>query len=135
MTSDSAVFPRLGGATADAPALLLVAIGLYGVLAYSVTQRTRELGIRMALGAQARDVLRMVMGQGVRLAAVGLLIGAVGSYALTRTIASLLFDVKPTDPAVFVLVSLVLGIVVLAAAAAPSWRATHIDPLQALRQD
>ncbi len=116
-------------------ALLLAAIGLYGVLAYTVTQRTRELGIRMALGAQSPDVLRMVMGQGLRLAALGLLMGAAAAFALTRTMTSLLFEVKPSDPAVFVLVSVVLGVVALAASAAPSLRATRIDPLLALRHE
>ncbi len=116
-------------------ALLLAAIGLYGVLAYAVTQRTRELGIRMALGARSPDVLRMVMGQGLRLAALGLVIGAAAAFALTRTMTSLLFEVKPSDPSVFLLVSVVLGVVALAAAAAPSLRATRIDPLVALRHE
>ncbi len=116
-------------------ALLLAAIGLYGVLAYTVTQRTRELGIRMALGAQSPDVLRMVMGQGLRMAALGLLIGAAAAFVLTRTMTSLLFEVKPSDPSVFLLVSAVLSVVALVASAAPSLRATRIDPLLALRHE
>jgi len=116
-------------------ALLLAAIGLYGVLAYAVTQRTRELGIRMALGAQPPDVLRMVMAQGLRLAGLGLAIGAAAAFVLTRTMTSLLFDVKAWDPSVFLLVAAVLAAVALAAAAAPSWRATRIDPLTALRHE
>ncbi|MBI4876164.1 MAG: ABC transporter permease [Acidobacteria bacterium] len=116
-------------------ALFLAAIGLYGVLAYAVTQRTRELGIRMALGARSGDVLHMVLWQGVRLAAIGLALGAAGAYALTRVMASLLYEVKPGDPAVFLLVAVVLGGVALVAAAAPSLRATRISPVVALRYE
>jgi predicted permease len=116
-------------------ALLLAAIGLYGVLAYAVTQRTREFGIRMALGAQGGDVLGMVLWNGVRLAAVGLVIGAGGAYALTRLMTSLLYEVRPTDPWVFVLVSILLAGVTLAASAAPSFRATRINPVVALRYE
>jgi predicted permease len=116
-------------------ALLLAAIGLYGVLAYAVTQRTREFGIRMALGAQGDDVLHMVLWSGVRLAGVGLIIGAAGAYALTRLMTSLLYEVRPTDPWVFLLVSVLLAGVSLAASAAPSFRATRINPLVALRYE
>ena len=116
-------------------ALLLAAIGLYGVLAYAVTQRTREFGIRMALGAQSNDVLGMVLWQGVRLSAIGLVIGAAGAWSLTRVMTSLLYEVKPTDPSVFLLVFVLLAGVALAASAAPSFRATRISPVVALRYE
>lgn len=116
-------------------ALMLSAIGIYGVLAYAVTQRTREFGVRLALGAQTADVLGMVFWQGLRLAAAGLAIGLAGSYFLTRLMASLLFDVKPTDPLVFALVSVLLAGVALLASLVPSLRATRIDPVVALRHE
>ena len=114
-------------------ALLLSAIGIYGVLAYTVTQRTREIGIRVALGAQARDVVSMVVRQGVVLAGCGLALGLVAALLLTRLLGSMLFGVQPTDPPVFVAVSLVLGTVALAAALIPSMRALRIRPASALR--
>jgi ABC-type antimicrobial peptide transport system permease subunit len=116
-------------------ALILSAIGIYGVLAYTVTQRTREFGIRLALGAQTGDVLGMVFWQGLRLAAIGLAIGMVGSYFLTRLMTSLLFEVKPADPVVFLLVSVLLAIVALVASLIPSLRATRINPVAALRYE
>jgi len=114
-------------------ALLLSAIGVYGVLAYSVTQRTREFGIRMALGAEMRDVLGMVLWQGLRLAGVGLMIGAAVAFLLTRFIASMLYDVKPADPTVFLLGAAVLGAVAAIASLVPSLRAVRIRPAVALR--
>jgi predicted permease len=114
-------------------ALLLSAIGVYGVLAYSVTQRTRELGIRMALGAEMRDVLGMVLWQGLRLAGVGLMIGAAVAFLLTRFIATMLYDVKPADPTVFLLGAAVLGAVAAIASLVPSVRAVRIRPAVALR--
>ena len=114
-------------------ALLLSAIGVYGVLAYSVTQRTREFGIRMALGAEMRDVLGMVLWQGLRLAGVGLVIGAAVAFLLTRFIATMLYDVKPADPAVFLLGVAVLGAVAAIASLVPSLRAARIRPAIALR--
>ncbi len=114
-------------------ALLLSAIGVYGVLAYSVTQRTREFGIRMALGAEMRDVLGMVLWQGLRLAGVGLMIGAAGAFLLTRFIATMLYDVKPADPTVFLLGAAVLGAVAAIASLVPSVRAVRIRPAMALR--
>ncbi len=114
-------------------ALLLSAIGIYGVLAYSVTQRTREIGIRVALGAQARDVIGMVVRQGVVLAGLGLTTGFVVALLLTRLLASVLYGVKPTDPAVFAVVAAVLGLVALTAALVPSLRALRIRPASALR--
>ncbi len=114
-------------------ALLLSAIGVYGVLAYSVTQRTREFGIRMALGAEARDVLGMVLWQGLRLAGYGLMIGAAGAFLLTRFIASMLYDVKPADPTVFLLGAAMLGAIAAVASLVPSLRAVRIRPAVALR--
>jgi len=114
-------------------AVLLSAIGVYGVLAYSVTQRTREFGIRMALGAEVRDVLGLVLWQGLRLAGVGLVIGAAVAFVLTRFIATLLYDVKPADPTVFLLGAAVLGAVAAAASLVPSVRAVRIRPSVALR--
>jgi predicted permease len=116
-------------------ALLLAAVGIYGVLAYSVAQRTREIGIRMALGANARDVLRMVLGQGAKVAGVGLLIGAAGAFLLTRAMASLLFEVKPHDPLVFLATGALLAAVALVASFIPSLRAVWIHPSEALRHD
>jgi putative ABC transport system permease protein len=116
-------------------ALALAAVGLYGVLAYSVTQRSREVGIRMALGAARGDVLRLILGQGLLLAGIGLAIGLVVSIAVTRLMSALLFGVSPRDPATLLVVSILLVAVSLAASFLPAYRATKIDPILAIRHE
>ena len=116
-------------------ALLLAAIGIYGVLAYSVAQRTREIGLRMALGADRRNVIRLFAGQGLKLVVAGLAIGLIGSFALTRLMTSLLFGVKPTDAVTFISVAVALIAAALPACYLPARRATKVDPLVALRYE
>lgn len=114
-------------------ALLLSAIGIYGVLAYSITERTREIGIRMALGAEKSDITQMILKRSLLLATAGVALGVAGALAVTRVLAKLLFDVKPTDPATFLIVVSVLVTVALLAGLVPARRATKMDPLVALR--
>lgn len=116
-------------------ALVLAAVGIYGIMAYRVGQRMHEIGICIALGAQRRDVLLLVMGGGAKLAFFGISIGTAGAIALTRVMTSLLFEVKPTDPAIFAAVAILLAIVALAAGYIPARRATRVDPMVALRYE
>ena len=128
---ETAVIASLFGAAAA----LLVCLGIFGLLSYSVAQRQREIGIRMALGAEKKDVLKMVIGQGLKLALIGVAIGIVGALALTRFLASLLYGVKPTDPLTFIAVSVILITVALLACYIPARRAAKVDPMVALRYE
>jgi len=116
-------------------ALVLAMVGVFGVINYSVAQRTHEIGIRLALGAQRRDVFKLVIGQGLVLALVGVLIGAAGAFAMTRLITGLLYEVSPTDSPTFVFVSVLVTVVALLACWVPARRATKVDPLIALRYE
>ena len=116
-------------------AVILAAVGIYGVIAYSVAQRTNEIGVRMALGAQGADVVWLVLRQGLRLVIIGIAIGLLISAVATRVLAAVLFGISPADPGAFGAVALLLGLVALLACWIPARRATKVDPLVALRID
>jgi putative ABC transport system permease protein len=116
-------------------ALLITLIGLYGMLAYLVAERRHEIGVRMALGAQPGNVLRLVIGQGLKLVVLGVIVGLIGAWGLTRFMQSLLFGVTPTDPGTFAAIALLLLLVALMACWIPARRATKVDPLVALRYE
>jgi putative ABC transport system permease protein len=116
-------------------ALVMAAVGIYGVMSYTVLQRTHEIGVRMALGAQRRDVLALFVKRGIILGVVGVVVGLAGSFAATRLMRTLLFEVTTTDKATFALVSLGLFLITVAACYLPARRATKIDPLKALRYE
>jgi ABC-type antimicrobial peptide transport system permease subunit len=116
-------------------ALLLAAVGIYSVLAYAVRSRVREIGIRMALGAQIRDVLRMVVADGLKPTCIGVAVGLAGALALSRVMSNLIYGVAATDPITIAGVTVLLGIVAVFASIIPAYRATRIDPLRALREE
>ena len=114
-------------------ALVFAAVGIYGVMSYSVAQRTHEIGIRMALGARRADVLKMTVNQGLKLVSIGMMLGLAVAFVLTRVLASLLFGISSTDPITFLGISLVLLAVAILASYLPALRATKVDPIIALR--
>jgi predicted permease len=116
-------------------ALVLASVGIYGVMSYAVTERLHEIGVRVALGAQRRDVLRLVVGHGMRLAAIGLLLGSIAALFAARAMTTLLFGVRPSDPLTYIGIAMVLALAALAACYIPARRATAVDPMVALRYE
>jgi putative ABC transport system permease protein len=116
-------------------ALLLALIGIYGVMAFLVQTRTHEIGVRMALGATARDVFKLIVGRGMKLTAIGVFIGIASAVAVTRLMHSLLFNTSATDPMVFIMISVLLAVAAFLACYIPARRAAKVDPLIALRYD
>ncbi len=136
--SDAVSAPRFTAilvALFSAVALAMASVGLYGVIRYSVSQRTREIGVRVALGAGKSEIIRLILGRGLMLTLFGVAIGLLGALGLTRLISTQLFNVNPTDPTTLVLVALLLTAVSLVASFLPAWRATRVDPVRALRQE
>jgi putative ABC transport system permease protein len=118
-----------------AVALIIATVGIYGVISYAVSQRMREIGIRIALGAQAGDVLRMIVWRGISLTMIGIALGVAAALALTRVMKNLLFNVSATDPATFALIALLLIVVALIASYIPARRATKVDPITVLKSE
>jgi ABC-type antimicrobial peptide transport system permease subunit len=116
-------------------ALLVAIVGIYSTVSYGVSQRTHEFGVRIALGARIRDVLRQVMGEGVRIVAIGIALGIALALTAGRLVSSLLYGVEPSDPAVLLLVTASLLLVAMLAALLPAWRAARVDPVTALREE
>jgi ABC-type antimicrobial peptide transport system permease subunit len=115
--------------------MMLAAVGLYGVLSTIVRQRTAEIGMRMVFGAPRSSILRLVVGEGLKLSAVGIVIGLIGALAVTRVMASLLVGVNPTDPATFAAIVALFGIIAMAASWMPARRASRLDPMAAIREE
>jgi putative ABC transport system permease protein len=116
-------------------AMFMAAIGLSSTISYTVSERTNEIGIRMAMGAQRLDILKLIMSQGVFLIVLGIVIGLLGAYALTKVLASMLFGVSATEPGAFASIAVVLGVIALLACYMPARRATKIEPVEALRYE
>jgi putative ABC transport system permease protein len=116
-------------------ALVLAAIGIYGLMSYSVEQATHDIGVRLALGADRRDILSLVVGRGMRLAGIGLLVGITAAFGAVRVLARMLFGVRPLDPATFTMVTVTLGLIALLACYLPARRAMRVDPIVALREE
>jgi putative ABC transport system permease protein len=116
-------------------ALILASVGIYGVMSYLVSQRKSEMGIRLALGAQPWDILRLILGQGLKLITIGVIVGLAAAVALTRLLSSLLFGVSATDPVTFIVIPLILAGVALGASFVPARKATKVDPIIALRNE